>query len=89
MKNKDYKVVTWADGFARWHATVIFMTPLGNTPKAKLIAHRALKASKAAIRREISERNEPHKTKRLSYVISANSTEPGSGRLEAVTISEA
>ena len=86
--NKDYKVVTWADGFTRWHSTVIFLTPLGNTSKAEVIASRALKAAKAAIRREIAERNEPYKTKRLSYVVSANSTEPGTGRLEAVTISE-
>lgn len=88
MKNKDYKVVTWSDGFARWHATVIFLTPLGNTPKAEAIAHRALKAGKVAIRREITERMNPNRCKRLSYVISANSTEPGTGRLEALTISE-
>ena len=89
MKTKDYNVVTWSDGFARWHATAVFLTPLANTPKAEQIAHRALKACKVAIRREITERMNPTRCKRLSYVVSANSVEPGSGRLESVTISEA
>jgi hypothetical protein len=31
---------------------------------------------------------EPKPTKRLSYRLSANSVEPGSGRLETITISE-
>lgn len=86
--NKDYSVVTWADGFARWHAKAVFSTALGNLPEADAIAYRAIKACKVAIRREISERMAPKQCRRLTYQVTANSFQPGSGRLESITISE-
>jgi hypothetical protein len=87
-KQNGYTLNTYADGFGRWHTQIKFSTALGNTAEAERIADNALKAAKRAIRGAIVERMQPTPTRRLSYEVTANEFQPGSGCLRALTISE-
>lgn len=40
----DPTVTTWADGFGRWHARIIFPTVLGDVRQARQMARRAIRA---------------------------------------------
>jgi hypothetical protein len=85
---KDYKLNTYADGFGIWHSEIIFTPPIGNTGEADRVGANAMRNAKRHIRQAITERMEPTKCKRLSYKVSANSFEPGIGRLASLTITE-
>jgi hypothetical protein len=84
----NYKLNTYADGFGIWHAEITFTPPIGNTGEADRVAANAMRNAKRHIREAITERMEPKKCKRLSYKVSANTTEPGIGRLATLTITE-
>ena len=85
--SKDYKLNTYANGFGIWHAEIIFTPPIGNTGEADRVADNAMRNAKRHIRQAIQERMSG-KTRRLSYKVSSNSFEPGSGRLATLTITE-
>jgi len=85
---KDYKLNTYADGFGIWHSEIIFTPPIGNTGEADRVAANAMRNAKRHIRQAITERMEPTQCKRLSYKVSANTSEPGIGRLATLTITE-
>jgi hypothetical protein len=85
---KDYKLNTYADGFGMWHSQIFFSVPMGNTGLAERIIANAIRNAKRHIRQATTERMEPTKCKRLSYFVSQNKDEPGSGRLTSLTISE-
>ena len=84
---KDYKLNTYADGFGIWHSEILFSGPMGNTGEAERIIYNAIANAKRHIRQAIQERMSS-KTKRLSYKVSANTVEPGIGRLTSLTITE-
>ena len=86
-KAKDYTLNTYANGFGIWHAEIFFTSPMGNTGEAERIISNAIANAKRHIRQAIQERMSS-KTKRLSYEVSANTTEPGIGRLTSLTIRE-
>ena len=86
--NKDFTLLTWANGYGIWHAKATFEPALGNTPAANAIVERALKQMKRSIRAEISERMAPKKCCRLSYEVKNNETQLGTGRLISLTIAE-
>ena len=85
---KDYKLNTYADGYGIWHSQIFFTSPMGNNAEAERIISNAIANAKRNIRQAITERMEPIKTKRLSYKVSANTVEPGIGRLTSLTITE-
>jgi hypothetical protein len=85
--SKDYEIIYWADGFARWYAKATFETALGNTSEAIAILAKAEKKAKQVIRREIQERMNA-KVRRLSYEVVANETQLGSGRVISITWAE-
>jgi hypothetical protein len=86
-KAKDYTLNTYANGFGIWHSQIFFSSPMGNTGEAERIISNAIANAKRHIRQAIQERMSS-KTKRLSYEVSANTTEPGIGRLTSLTIRE-
>jgi hypothetical protein len=83
-----YRLHTYADGYGNWHARIVFTTALGNTAEADRIASNAMQSAKRAIRAAIVERMQPIGTRRLKYRVSENKSEPGSGRLMELVISE-
>lgn len=85
---KDYELNVYANGFGVWHAEIIFTPPIGNTGEAERVAGNARRNAKRHIRQAITERMKPKKTKRLAYKVSANTVEPGIGRLATLTICE-
>jgi len=87
-KAKDYTLKTYANGFGVWHSEIVFSGPMGNTGEAERIIFNAMSNAKKQIRKAITERMEPKKCKRLSYEVSANTVEPGIGRLTSLTIRE-
>lgn len=87
-KQEDYKLNTYADGFGIWHCHIVYPIALGNSGEAEAIAAKSMQAAKRAIRREIVERMEPKKTRRLSYKVKANGT-ANDNRLIWLTIAEA
>jgi hypothetical protein len=87
MKTKDYRLNTYADGFARWHCEIFFTTPLGNTGEAERVLSNGLRAAKRLIRAEIADRM-AGRPKRLSYYVKSNKVTPGIGRLLSLTIAE-
>jgi hypothetical protein len=84
---KDYTLNTYANGFGVWHSEIFFTPPIGNTGEADRIADNAMRNAKRHIRQAIAERMSS-KPRRLSYEVSSNSFEPGSGRLATLTITE-
>lgn len=84
---KNYRLNTYADGFGIWHSEITFTPPIGNTGEAERVAGNAMRNAKRHIRQAIQERMSS-KTKRLSYEVSDNTTEPGIGRLASLTIRE-
>jgi hypothetical protein len=86
-KMSDYKLNTYANGFGIWHAEIFFTPPIGNTGEADRVADNAMRNAKRHIRQAIAERMSS-KPRRLSYKVSSNSFEPGSGRLATLTICE-
>jgi len=87
-KMEDYKLNTYADGFGVWHCEITYPGGIGNTWEAEAIADKSMRAAKRAIRREIVERSEPVKVKRLSYKVAANDL-AASNLLYSLTIAEA
>jgi hypothetical protein len=85
---KDYKLNTYANGFGVWHCEITYPGGIGNTWEAEAIADKSMRAAKRAIRREIVERSEPVKVKRLSYKVAANDL-AASNLLYSLTIAEA
>ena len=85
---EDYKLNTYADGFGVWHCQITYPGGIGNTWEAEAIADKSMRAAKRAIRREIVERSEPVKVKRLSYKVAANDL-AASNLLYSLTIAEA
>lgn len=85
---EDYKLNTYADGFGVWHCQITYPGGIGNTWEAEAIADKSMRAAKRAIRREIVERSEPLKVKRLSYKVAANDL-AASNLLYSLTIAEA
>jgi hypothetical protein len=85
---EDYKLNTYADGFGIWHCRITYPIALGNSGEAEAIAGKSMQAAKRAIRREIVERSEPVKVKRLSYKVAANDI-ASDNRLRSLTIAEA
>jgi hypothetical protein len=86
-KAKDYTLNIFANGFGIWHAEIVFTPPIGNTGEADRVAYNAMTAAKRQIRKAICERT-AGAVKRLSYKVSANTSEPGIGRLATLTICE-
>jgi hypothetical protein len=87
-KGKDYKLNTYADGFGVWHSEITFSYPgMGNTWEAEIVISNAMKNAKREIRKAITERTSA-KVRRLSYKVSDNTTQLGSGRLTSLTITE-
>lgn len=84
----DYRLNTYANGFGIWHCHITYPIALGNSLMAQFIIEKSVRAAKRAIRREIVERMQPKKTKRLSYKIAANDT-ASDNRLRSLTIAEA
>ena len=84
---KEYELNTYADGFGIWHSKIIFTPPIGNTGEAERVADNAIRNAKRKIRQAIAERMSSQ-PRRLSYEVSANSSQLGSGRLVSLTISE-
>jgi hypothetical protein len=84
----DYKLSAYANGFGIWHCRITYPIALGNTGEAEAIITKSMRAAKRAIRREIVERMEPVKTRRLSYKVAANDT-ASDNRLRSLTIAEA
>jgi hypothetical protein len=88
QKAKDYKLNTYADGFGVWHCEITFSYPgMGNTGEAERVISNAMTNARREIRRAICERTSG-KVRRLSYEVSDNTTQPGSGRLTSLTIRE-
>ena len=87
-KMEDYKLNTYADGFGVWHCEITYPGGIGNTWEAEAIAAKSMRAAKRAIRREIVERSEPVKVKRLSYKVAANDY-CASNHCHGLTIAEA
>jgi hypothetical protein len=85
---EDYKLNTYADGFGVWHCEITYPGGIGNTWEAEAIADKSMRAAKRAIRREIVERSEPVKVKRLSYKVAANDY-CASNHCHGLTIAEA
>ena len=85
---EDYKLNTYANGFGIWHCQITYPGGIGNSPEAEAIADKSMRAAKRAIRREIVERSEPVKVKRLSYKVAANDL-AASNLLYSLTIAEA
>jgi hypothetical protein len=85
---RDYKLNTYADGFGIWHCQITYPIALGNSGEAEAIAANSMRAAKRAIRREIVERSEPVKVRRLSYKVAANDL-AASNLLYSLTIAEA
>lgn len=99
---KDYKLTAWANGFGTWLCRIDFTTPLGNTGEADRVAANAMRAAKRRIRQEIQARQgQPigrlnfveipthnHARPKTAFVVVANETEPGIGRLMSLTIAE-
>jgi hypothetical protein len=85
---RDYKLNTYADGFGVWHCQITYPGGIGNTWEAEAIADKSMRAAKRAIRREIVERSEPVKVRRLSYKVAANDL-AASNLLYSLTIAEA
>jgi hypothetical protein len=84
---KDYKLNTYANDFGIWHAEIVFTPPIGNTGEADRVAANAMRNAKRHIRQAIQER-QASKVRRLAYKVSANTSEPGIGRLATLTICE-
>ncbi len=84
---KDYKLNIYANGFGIWHAEIVFTPPIGNTGEADRVAANAMRNAKRHIRQAIQER-QASKVRRLAYKVSANTSEPGIGRLATLTICE-
>jgi hypothetical protein len=88
QKAKDYKLNTYADGFGVWHCEITFSYPgMGNTWEAERVISNAMKNAKREIRKAITERTSA-RVRRLSYKVSDNTAQPGSGRLTSLTITE-
>ena len=84
---KHYKINTFANGFGIWYADILFSSPIGNTGEAERIISNAIKNAKRAIRREIQERLDPKKARRLSYEI-VSSNQLSTNQLTAIRIRE-
>lgn len=82
---KGYDLTIWANGFREWHGKVTFTVPVGNTPEAVALIYRADKYAKTNLRRIIANSDGIGRGYRLRYEITANQTQPGSGRLVSVT----
>jgi len=85
---EDYKLNTYADGFGIWHCEITYPGGIGNSHEAEAIANKSMQAAKRAIRREIVERSQPVKVKRLSYKVAANDI-AASNLMYGLTIAEA
>jgi ribosome-binding factor A len=84
---RGYKINTYANGFGVWHAEILFTEPMGNTGEARRVIYKAIENAKRRIRREITERMAPKKTRRLSYQISENNELP-TGQLTRLVVRE-
>lgn len=87
IKQKDYRLNAYADGFGVWHCEIFFTTPLGNTGEADRVAFNAMAAAKRKIRQEIADRM-AGRPRRLAYQVVKNESQLGSGRLLSLTIAE-
>ena len=85
---QDYKLNTYATGYGIWHCHIVYPVALGNSGQAEAIISKSMQAAKRTIRREIVERMEPKKTRRLSYKVAANDI-ASDNRLRSITIAEA
>ena len=71
-----------------WHCHIVYPVALGNSGQAEAIISKSMQAAKRTIRREIVERSEPVKVKRLSYKVAANDY-CASNHCHGLTIAEA
>lgn len=85
---EDYKLNTYADGFGLWHCQITYPGGIGNSPEAKAIAAKSMRAAKRAIRAAIVERCETTRIRRLSYKVAANDLD-AMNRMHGLTIAEA
>lgn len=85
---RAYRINTYADGFGRWKAEIVFNVPLGNTGEADRVADNAIANARKQIRAAIVARQAPKQTRRLSYEVIDNKMELGTSRLLALTIAE-
>lgn len=84
---EDYKLLTYGGYQGEWYCRITYPIALGNTGQAEAIIAKSMRAAKRAIRREIVQRSEPVKVKRLSYKITANDL-TSDNRMRALTIAE-
>jgi hypothetical protein len=87
MKNTGYTLNTWANGHRQWYTRATFDPPLGNTPEAQRVAHRALNAAKRQTRQTIQTHDNAHPAYRFAWEICHNH-EDSLGRLHGFTIGE-
>jgi hypothetical protein len=86
----DYTVKTYADGYGRWTARIVFPYGAGNTGEGERLISNARRAAQRAIRQELMYRAPiGGKLPRLSYEVVGNSENPSSGALASLTIREA
>ena len=97
-KERDYTITTWADGFGVWHARADFPYGCGNTGDGERLLANARRAARAAIVRELVEREQTtRETERdalrrmsayLRLEVVANRERPSSGALASITWAE-
>ena len=97
-KERDYTITTWADGFGVCHARADFPYGCGNTGDGERLFKNARRAARAAIVRELVERErttrETEHTARarlsayLRLKVVANRERPSSGALASTTWAE-
>ena len=97
-KERDYTITTWADGFGAWHARADFPYGCDNTGDDERLFKNARRAARAAIVRELVERErtarETEHTARarlsayLRLKVVANRERPSSGALASITWAE-
>ena len=97
-KERDYTITTWADGCGVWHARADFPYGCGNTGDGERLFKNARRAARAAIVRELVERERTtRETERdarrrmsacLRLKIVANRERPSSGALASITWAE-
>ena len=98
MKERDYTITTWADGFGVWHARADFPYGCGNTGDGERLLANARRASRSASRvvrsratisRTIAARAARRRVSAyLRLEVVANRERPSSGALASITWAE-